>query len=254
MFPRILAAEWIKLYSTKAFWWTSVLFLFFSIGTSALFVFGTQRLDGQEDAFLPPEILVTGIASFGFLVLMIQSVMVVTGEYRHSVVQSTFQACPNRTLVVIAKLLLYTVIASALTYIGVLGAFYIAKLVATDASAATLDIWGGEQSRRIMWTYPLSAALLMVFSQSIGWIVRQTAGAIAILFLWYFALEGIINVAIPKVGEDIYKFAPFNNFNAFVQNQATEAPWGVTGSVWYFAAWALGLLVIATVLVNVRDA
>ncbi|MBI9001349.1 multidrug ABC transporter permease [Corynebacterium sp. CCM 9185] len=254
MFPNILAAEWIKLRTTKAFWWTTAIFFLVGVGTPALYVYSAVKFDGQENAILLPQILVSGVGAFGFLVLMIQAVMVVTGEYRHSVTHSTFQACPNRTLVVVAKLVLYMVIAAVLTFIGVIGALYAAKLVASDASAATLDIWGGDISRRIMWSYPLAAVLLVVFAQAIAWIVRQTAGAISILFLWYFAVENLINLLIPKIGKTIYKYAPFNNFNAFVNDQAVDAPWGVTGSIWYFAAWAFGLMIVAVLLVNTRDA
>ncbi|MCK7638372.1 multidrug ABC transporter permease [Corynebacterium pygosceleis] len=254
MFPNILAAEWIKLRTTKAFWWTTAIFFLVCLGVPALYVFSALKFEGQDSVILLPQMLVAPVGVFGFLILMIQAVMVVTGEYRHSITHSTFQACPNRTLVVIAKLVLYTLIAGILTFLAVLGSLYVAKLVANEASAATLDIWGGEVSRRMMWAYPLAAVLLVVFTHAIAWIVRQTAGAISILFLWYFAVEGLINMLVPKIGKTIYKYAPFNNFNAFVNNQATEAPWGVTGSIWYFAAWALGLLVIGVLLVNSRDA
>ena len=88
----------------------------------------------------------------------------------------------------------------------------------------------------------------------VAFIVRQTAGAIAIILLWKLVLEDLITL-IPKVGKNIKGYRPFTNLSAWVSDAKLDgAPWGTTGSIIYFAVWALVLFAIGVAVFVKRDA
>jgi ABC-2 type transport system permease protein len=94
----VLAAERIKLSTTRSVVWTAAAVAVLSIGLAAL-----QGSTAYGAAPLPPERAATGVAVFGVPVLMILAAMTVTGEYRSGMIRTTFMATPNRTLVLVAK-------------------------------------------------------------------------------------------------------------------------------------------------------
>jgi ABC-2 type transport system permease protein len=107
-------------------------------------------------------------------------------------------------------------------------------------------------------------ALSAVIAVAVGILIRQSAGAIAILILWPLLVESLFTL-IPKVGDDMAKWAPFANGSSFL-NQGQEM--GLAGefagggdyalSPWwallYFAGWAAALLVLALLSASKRDA
>ncbi|AZA10631.1 multidrug ABC transporter permease [Corynebacterium gerontici] len=226
----LLKAEWTKLRSTKAFWWTSGLFFFFSFGFALLI---RRTLDQSAEL----SALLMGMQSFGTLVLAVQSIMVITSEYRYNSQNVTFLAVPSRLRVAAVKWLIYALIVVLLVTIAVL---FIAPF--------------GEGSVWKAWCVNVCGALaLMTLSQGVAYITRQAAGAIAIVFLWQFALEPAL-AFIPKAGA-VYRYAPFNNYGAFLlQRPVADVPWGWQGSGLYFAAWALVMMAIGVTLLLKRDA
>lgn len=252
MFLNTLRAEWTKLHTTKAFWWTSLLIVAFGlilaafVGKNVTEIMGVKMLQAKD--------AVSGVQGMSIIVIAIQAIMVVTSEYRHKYQSVTFMATPNRTVVALAKLVLYGVIAAVLTFLTVLASFYLAKMLATAEESATLDVWNDPAARRIMWAYPLVAFLLTVLGQAIAFIVRQTAGAVALLLLWMTTLESLLTL-VPKVGTYVGKYGPMSNMSAFIGDSAiTDGPWGVAGSGLYFAAWVVGFYIVGLVLLNRRDA
>lgn len=253
VFFNTLRAEWTKLYTTKALWWTSALIVFFGL-LLAFFAGKNVEQSFMGYSVLSASNVVSGVAGISIIVVAIQAIMVVTAEYRHKYQSVTFMATPNRHVVAAAKLALYGLLSAALTFVTVIMCFYLAKMVATPEQSKTLDVWNDDIALRIMWVYPLVSFLLTVFAQGIAFIVRQTAGAMALVLIWMTTLEGVGSL-IPKVGDYVQKYGPFTNMNAFILNSPIDdASWGVNGSGWYFAAWVVALYVIGQVLLAKRDA
>ncbi|BAU97104.1 ABC transporter permease [Corynebacterium suranareeae] len=250
---KTIRSEWTKLTSTKSFWWTTALVLFFSLGYAAL----TGSLatgDSFASLFLFAGSTVTGLYLLGFVIIMIQATMMFTTEFRFGYQTQTFLATPKRWVVAVAKWLLYLIIAVILTFITVLLCFYLAKALASDAASSTLQVWNDEQALRIMWQYPLAAALLVTFCSGIALLLRQTAGAVALVLMWHFAIENLLSF-LPRVGEYVAKYGPFTNFYAFVTNYQTIDPgWSTTSGALYFGAWAVALFVLGIVVLEKKDA
>ena len=60
---------------------------------------------------LTPTVAVSGVSSFGVMVLMIMAALTVTSEYRFGVIRSSFLAVPNRSKVLLSKTALVGVYA-----------------------------------------------------------------------------------------------------------------------------------------------
>ena len=123
-----LKSEWTKLHTTRSFWWTTFIFLFFAWGWAILNARLTKPAETPEDAamgmgVITPDGAVTFLFSLGLPVLMIQAIMIVTTEYRFGTQTITFMATPRRWSVALVKLLMYAVIAAALSFIAVAGAY-----------------------------------------------------------------------------------------------------------------------------------
>ncbi|ANE04918.1 multidrug ABC transporter permease [Corynebacterium crudilactis] len=248
-----IRSEWTKLLTTKSFWWTTALFLVLSLGYAALSgVLATG--DNLYSLWLFAGNTVTGLYLLGFVVLMIQTIMVFTTEFRFGYQTQTFLATPKRWVVAVAKWLLYLVFAVVMTFITVLLCFYLAKALASDAASSTLVVWEDEQARRIMWQYPVAAGLLVTFCSGIALLLRQTAGAVALVLMWHFAVENLLSF-LPRIGEYIGKYGPFTNLYNFITDyQSIDPGWDATMGAVYFGAWALVLFAAGIIVLEKRDA
>lgn len=253
-------SEWTKLMSTKAIYWTTALFLFFGMGFAAIYGLDVPEdpvvlaLTGMKLRLIRAHSVVVGVAGVSMFVLIIQAIMVVTGEYRHNYQSVTFLITPNRSKVVVTKWLLYSLFGAVLTFITVVLSFYMTKQVAGSEISPSLMVWSDDSARHIMWGYPLAAVLLVTLSQGVSWLLRQTAGAIALMGVWFLALENLLGL-LPKVGEYISKYGPMKNLNAFLmKTPIADIPWGLNGSIVYFAVWAFAIFIAGAVMVKVRDA
>lgn len=257
----LLLSEWTKLRTTKTFWWTTALFFIFAIAWAVLMA-KTATIP-EPDPNLPPELQQTGspltsdtltavIWMMGLPVLLIQAIMMVTTEYRHKTHTITMTATPVRWKVALVKLLLYVVLAVIFVELALLISFGLGELLAKPEVADLYDPFD-EMAKRALWTFPLATALIVVFAQGMGWLLRQTAGAIALSLILYMGIDGLLQM-IPKVGEKIVNFAPFTSLNNFIMEIDVEsAPWGVTGNLVVFAVWAVALWLLGLFMLERRD-
>ena len=248
MFLNTLAAEFTKLRTTASFWWTTVLFVAVGLGWAALTGSTTLEADGGFPTLWASSV-VAAVYLIGFPVLMIQSIMLVTTEYRYNLQSTTYLATPRRWTVALAKLLLYAAFAAALTFLVVLAGFFLARSLAPESAAVMFDPLRDAAANGILWVHPAAAAMVVMISQGVALLLRQTAGSVALMLIWFMGLEQIFRV-VPRIGQDVVGYLPFENLNAFVNDFSLEGvPWGVNGSgafflVWAVAAWGAGVAVL----------
>ena len=255
-----LKSEWTKLHTTRSFWWTTFIFLFFVWGWAILNARLTQPAETPEDAALGMDVItpdgaVSVLFGLGLPVLMIQAIMIVTTEYRFGTQTITFMATPRRWSVALVKLLMYAVIAAALSFIAVAGAYLLTELFAHDEVAAQFQPWDDEMGQKQLWKYPLASALLVLFSQGIGLLLRSTAGAVAIGLILFLGVDNLV-AAIPKVGNKLVNFMPFKSFQSWLwEIDPVDAPWKESwGFGLVFLAWALLLWGLGVIVLQKRDA
>lgn len=256
----ILRSEWRKLTTTKAFYWNTALFILLP----ALFSIIVGKTVQPDPLLLDLKILkaatvAQSVSGIGFIILIIQAIMVISSEYRHNYASVTFMATPRREVVALVKWLMYSVIAAVLTFITLIICFYVAKLAAGPEISKTLIPFEDDIALRTMWAYPLSAVGLVTIAQGLTWMVRQTAGAISLMLMWMLALESLLTL-IPKVGVWVVKLGPMSNLFAFFNNQANplvpagEELWDVNGSGLYFGVWAIVFFLLGVIILRKRDA
>ncbi|HZX06415.1 hypothetical protein [Kribbella sp.] len=250
----LITVERIKLFSTRSPWWCMVLALALADGFITLgFVFAP---DNVSRAFRPVDTVST--YNFGLMVMMVMATLAVTTEYRFGTIRTSFLSVPQRTPVLLAKTAVAAVLSGVIGLVTAFGAWGLGNILVPDAHLALKT---GADWRAVLGVAPIYL-LSAVIAVAVGIMVRQSAGAIAIVICWPLLLEGI-GRAIPKVGDFIGDWGPFSRVDWWLTgNQAAgqnggavrEAVMSPTWSLVYFAAWAIGLLVIALVIAKKRDA
>ena len=240
----LFPAEWTKLRSTASFWWTSALIIAFGVFYGGLF--GTaSKIGGMPYA---PLTVAATMALTTAIVVIVQASMTVTTEYRFGIPQTNFRVAPKRWQVAVAKLVLGAVLAALLTFVGLAVAFMVG-----DLTAPVPANWvSNTASRRALWAIPLGMALITLFQQGVGWIARNTSGAVVTGMGMMLLIESIVSF-IPRYGADVAKFLPFGNLMAFMTNSPTQN-WGLPVSLLIFAVWAVVAWIAGVVLLETRDA
>jgi len=240
----LVNAERIKLESTRSPYWCLVAILVAGLGFAVI----NGLPDSGQGASISGALLG---ATIGMSIFMVLAALSITTEYRFGTIRSTFLAAPKRFKVLLAKSLLLAVIGLLAGSLVALAAFYLAKTLAASPmlpmELSTADEW-----RQVLGYGPLFA-IAGVMAVSVGTILRQSAGAVAILRLWPLLIERLVSL-IPTVG-DYAPWLPFAAGQQFVSagGAGADGPTPIQGLL-VFAAWALALWLIALFLLKKRDA
>jgi ABC-2 type transport system permease protein len=246
-----LNAERIKLSTIRSPLWSCIAAAVLGLGVAAL-----QGSSAYGAASLSPERAALGVAVFGVPVLMVLSAMTMTGEYRSGMIRTTFAAIPNRTLVVVAKAVVAAVFSAVFTAALSIGAMLVAGMASSPLLGARLSlteagVW------QVTGALALYAALAAVLGVAVGALLRYAAGAVAVLLLWPLVVEPIV-ANLPDVGSEVGPYLPFGNAFVFADVEwlypVYSMPWDRLGSLLYFAVVVFAVFVVATVVVNRRDA
>lgn len=269
----VLAAERIKLTSTRSPWWCSVLIavwaLLLAVGFAFLLNFemseyNKQVASGNVTMSEPPSAdnAVAGlgfigvppfIPGFGYILVMIVAALAVTSEYRFGTIKASFLAVPNRAAVLAAKAGFIAVVMAVFSAVLTFLSFFILKGLTKSDVGAGLSLSG---DLRVFYGVPIFIALVVFLSVGLGALLRQSAAALSLLIVWPTLIEPIVSV-FGKVGSNIRVFLPFQNASRFLGLSADEnAPWhwGQWGSLVYFTAFVVIVFAAALYVTNQRDA
>ncbi|WP_072803976.1 ABC transporter permease [Rhodococcoides yunnanense] len=263
----VLAAERIKITSTKSPWWCTVAIVVLGLGLGAIVgitskiglnSYNDQLAQGKTpdyDPYLPSvyDAVGSGVGGFGVMVLMILAALTVTSEYRFGVIRTTFQAIPNRSAVLVAKAAIIGVFGLVLSFVLGLGAFYLAKTFA-GGDAGKLLSFDVDGTWRVIYGTAILAFLQVVIAVGVGALLRQSAGAIALLLLWPLVIESLFGL-FGSFGRAVQPFLPFANASHFLGSDGgIDFHWGPIGSLIYFIVFTAIVFGAALLVVNRRDA
>ncbi|MFD7153885.1 hypothetical protein ACFV9C_04775 [Kribbella sp. NPDC059898] len=252
----VINVERIKLFSTRSPWWCMVVAAVLSLGLAALAT-GFLKGDQKQQATI---FMTQGGTSLSQMVMMVMAALAVTTEYRFGTIRTSFQAVPQRAQLLLGKTVVVAALAALVGEIAAFGGWGIGKLL---ASGADLSINTGAEWRLVAGR-GLIFFLSAVVAVAVAILLRHTAGAIALLILWPLAVEQLFSL-IPKVGDDMTKWSPFQNASAFIAQgndgglagsvgDASNYALGPWMSLLYFAGWAVVLMAIALFTASKRDA
>jgi ABC-2 type transport system permease protein len=253
-FGRLLAAERIKLASTRSPWWCAVVAVALLVGPTALVAAVHEPGDG------PVWASIGGIGALPMMVVAVFAVLAATGEYRFGTVRITFLAAPDRASAVLAKTVVVAAASAAIGLVAAFPAWGAARLLAphADLALATGAHW------RAVAGVGLVYAVVAVFGVGTGVLLRHGGGALTALLVLMTVGEGVVSV-LPVVGPVVTPWLPFTNLTRFLTAGVVEpnparsffgerelfGPWPALG---YAATLALLVLALAVVVTRRRDA
>lgn len=246
----LIATERIKLFTTRSPWFSMLLALVLSIGFTTLLAANVPHSEplGLSDAESGYQ--------FGLIVMTVMAALAVTTEYRFNTIKTSFQAVPNRTALLLAKSLVVAVLSAVIGEVAAFASWAVARAIHPSAQLGLSGAAAWREVAGMGLVYFITA----IIAVAVGVLVRQTAGAVAILLVYSLLVENLVEI-IPRIGQHIHDWMPFTMAGNFLtaggsglRNHGTPAPLGPWASLAYFAGIGAVLLIIALVTANRRDA
>ncbi|MEV6639176.1 hypothetical protein [Amycolatopsis sp. NPDC051371] len=242
----LIAAERIKLTSTRSPWWCA------AVGVAATIGVGSISMAGSQDTGF------TGVPStqlgygLGLAVVMVMATLAVTTEYSVGMIRTTFLASPDRGAVLLAKTLVVALGAGLVGLLAAFGSWALGLVLMPGRDLALHGVTEWRQVAGVGLVYLVAA----VFAVAVGILVRHTAGAVALVLTWAMMVESLLAL-IPGF-ESAARWLPFQAAKQFLLGgrpadgaPLTDQPWAAMG---YFALVCGGLLAIAIAVAKRRDA
>jgi ABC-2 type transport system permease protein len=249
----LLAVERIKLFTTRSPWWCALLTLGLTVGFAAI-----MAAAAPADSQISVSATQFGGSQFGIAVVMVLAALAVTTEYRFNTIRTTFQAVPHRSPALVAKAV---VVGLAALVIGEVGAFAALGLGMLMRPNDHLGLHTTQDWLNVAGLGPVFA-LSAVLAVALGILIRHSAGAIALSLIYYLVVEELVQL-IPRIGDNIHQWLPFNVANKFLRGSPTgaidgpapsDSPLSPGWALAYFAGVAIVFLLVALGVAKKRDA
>ena len=197
---RLVNAEFLKLRSTRTTLALvgSVLALIVLIGLLA-----TLTGDPADENFGAAKDLL-GIAGFGQAFALVLGILAVTTEFRHGTITPTLIAAPNKTKLVLAKLIANVAAGLVLGLLAV-GLTTVIVLVGFGARDIETGLDGGEVAS-IVIGLTLATGLWAALGVGLGALVRNQVGAIVGALIFTFVGEPLLGILPAGIGDAIQKY------------------------------------------------
>ncbi len=259
----VVRSEWTKLRTLRSTLWSLVALAVLGIGIGALVSaakasrFHRHHIGLAAASFDPTRISLSGVL-LAQLAIGVLGALFITAEYATGTIFSTFSAVPRRHLVIIAKVIVFGLVALVASEITCFISFFVGQgILSGSAPYATLDTPG---ALRAVVAAGLYLTVLGLLALGIGVIVRHTAAAITtfvtILLIFPLILQALPTSYINAIG----KYLPANIGIVLLSNTGginaaafhhMFSPWVGFGVLCLYAVVALG---VGTVLTIRRDA
>jgi ABC-2 type transport system permease protein len=236
----LLRSEWIKFRSVRSTW----VMVGLAIALSYLIAgIAANSFEGRH----PADTISAG-SVIVLVLLLVLGIQFVAQEYRFGTIRVAFTAVPQRRRLLLAKTAFGAGVGLVTALIAVGGSYAVASIVLNgDGRSIPVDARLAET----IAGFVLVAGVSVVVGIAIGCITRNPALGITAALIDMFVLESLVTVF---VSEDVGSVLPFSTAFAAVPGNSGStlvSPWSLALVV--YAAWAVGLLVVGTVLVERRD-
>ncbi len=253
---RVIRSEWTKLWSLRSTRWTLLVAILGMAGLGPLIAAiqmnrWNQMGPGDRLHFNPIN---TGLGGYHFaqLAIGVLGVLVLSGEYSTGQIRSTFMAVPKRLPVLWAKAGTFAAVTFVLMLISGLVAFLASQSILTQHHVQTT--LGHAPALRSWLGAALYLAVLSVLALSLGAIVRNTAGGIALFAGLLFVVPGLAAILPTSTQNAINPYLPSvagTGILSGTRDAYTFSPWGGFA---LFCGYTLLALIVAAILMRRRDA
>ena len=244
----LLNSEWIKLRSTKSPYWLYGLGIAFVVGLGAIFgkVDTTVTIDGAGTMGFITVFAMFAVGVFLQSFVWVMAIIAVTGEYRYGTNKTTFLAAPRRWDAFLAKSVVTALVTAVVSAVAIAAGVLVGSMF---SSGNGWSVTSGEGLRYLL-RFPVFFAVGALGCIGLAHILRNAAGAVAIMLVWTLAVEDLLP-QLPKVGKYIDSWVPFGNGRYWVLGDTAKfgIDWGQTTALGWYAlvcvlVWLLGLLVV----------
>jgi len=254
---RVIVSEWIKLRSLRSTIFALLAAVACTVGLglliSALRANNIETNGGFHPgpSFDPTAVTLRGVY-LAQLAVGVLGVLVVTGEYSTGMIRATLSAVPRRLPVLWAKAAVFAVV--------VFVTMGIASLIAFEGGQAFLSGAGihfslaSPGAARAVLGAALYLTVVGLLGVGLGFLLRNTAGAIATLFGLMLVLPPIVGALPPSLYNDTYRYLPLMAGSQVMTTVAAPSllsPWAGIG---VFALYAVAAVVGGAVVLKRRDA
>jgi ABC-2 type transport system permease protein len=242
---RVLRAEWTKLRTQPAAFWTMlsavILVVGFGIGYSLLRVARPPHGAAATASFDPAAISLSGV-QLAQIAVGVLGVLLVSGEYATGLIRTTFAAVPRRLPVLWGKAAVLAATIAAVSVPATYAAFAGGQsILARQHLSVQLSQPG--VARAVVGS-ALYLAVIGLLGLGLGALVRNAAGGIAALFGLLYGLPLAANFLPGTMAADVTKFLPANAGQAVTSvhpDPTMLQPWAGFGMLCLYSAVLLGL-------------
>jgi ABC-2 type transport system permease protein len=204
--------------------------------------------DGGLERILDPTLVSLRGVFLAQLAIGVLGVLVIAGEYSTGMIRSSLAAVPRRYPVLLAKALVFGVTALVLTELAAFLAFVLGQLALKSTHLqATLST---PNALRAIVGAGLYLTLIGLLAVGLGFVIRNTAGAIAAVFGVVLVLPLLANALPTPYSTDVSKYLPLNAGTQILMtgnyDSSQLSPWGGVGitALYALAAFLAGVLVL----------
>lgn len=255
-FFRVLRSEWIKLRSLRSTWYTLAAAVALTIGVAVVESKTAgdswQRLTLEERAYFDPtDASLQGVILAQFAIGVL-GVLLATSEYSSRSIRASLVAVPSRFPIVLAKAAVLSAVTLVLMTPASVAAFRCGQAVLAKQHLGT-DLGAPGVARAVVGA-GLYFAVIGLFGLGLGFILRNTAGAISALF----CLLLVVPMAVEMLGT-----SPMNRILPYLPTTAGQSMMSVNPASHHLGPWAglllclgyaAGLLCLGTFRLTSHDA
>jgi ABC-type transport system involved in multi-copper enzyme maturation permease subunit len=254
----LLRSEWTKLRTVRSTMWTLGITVVLGVGVSVLATAETRAhwlttSPANRQGFDPISTSLIGVF-IGQFAIGVLGVLVMSSEYGTGTIRATLSAAPRRLLVLVAKAIVFGVVALVVAEVVSFLAFFVGQaLLTAPAPHATL---GSPGAWRAVVGSGLYVGVLGLFSLGLATIIRHTAGAISAFVGILLVLPLIVQALPSSIEYDVRRFLPDRIGAQILNGPANGFPGAFSPWIGLLILWgyAVALLVIGGVLLVRRDA
>jgi len=263
---RVIHSEWIKLRSVRS--WLVM------IGAAVVVVVGMGALaaavaSGAVSAPTPPggggagagrnpfastdptALSLAGV-TLAQLIVGVLGVLLISNEYANGSIRNWFGAVPRRLPVLWGKAVVLTVLLAVVMVLACLAAFLLGQAILGADKGTTLAADG---VLRAVIGSGLYLAGIGLFGIAIGSLMRNTAGAIAVVVASLLIIPGLIGLILPDSwNQNVSPYLPSTAGQAFTTVQPADTLLASGTGAAVFVGWLVVLLTGAALLLRRRDA
>jgi ABC-type transport system involved in multi-copper enzyme maturation permease subunit len=251
-----LRSEATKLRSVRSTVWTLVVTVVATVGIGTLLsvarVSRWDQLSLRERLTIDPTAISLRGVFLAQLAIGVLGVLVVSAEYSTGMIRTTLAAVPHRRTLLLAKALVFTVVAYVVSTVAAFVAFFAGQrvLAGKHADVALSD----PGVLRAVLGAGVYLTLIGLLGLALATLLRRTAGAIATLFGLVLVLPALVDALPSPWNTDVGKLLPINAGRAMFTVHHNADLLSPGGGLVALVVTVAVVLVVALVAFERRDA